>query len=141
MTSTTITIQLDTYTDLIEKNKELENKLSILIEAIKSDASKFYNNESAAQYHLNDTCGSGHCGFCSEAPHPYAKTSEILNSVNTPERGKTGGEKWLAKKMQDPSFASEFKKAKEEVKLKDETKNVPIGTPFDEESTTNPDKR
>jgi hypothetical protein len=64
----------------------LEQKVvaaELLAVSITSDTIRFYdNNESARTMHLREECGSGHCGYCSEARQPYLATGPALAAYN-----------------------------------------------------------
>ena len=85
-----LTRALDMSDDQKASLMEVANKQIRLLEfiatlksAVESDAKKFYGeNEAALKLHMQEECGSGHCGYCSEAPNPYAETFKVLRSFN-----------------------------------------------------------
>jgi len=59
---------------------DLSRTVAAMEDAVRKDAALYYGgNESATTMHLSDECGSGHCGYCSEAPHPYRTLQAILS--------------------------------------------------------------
>jgi hypothetical protein len=66
--------------DFLELKVAAANSLA---ESVTSDTIRFYdNNESARTMHLREECGSGHCGYCSEARQPYLATGPALAAYN-----------------------------------------------------------